>query len=385
MTIREVSSNRDREAFLHLPLEIYKNDPQWIRPLDKDIEEVFDPAKNKFFRHGKCTRFLLENEKGDTIGRIAAFINERTAKKEEQPTGGVGFFECIDDKQAAGLLFSTAKQWLSDRGMEAMDGPINFGERDSWWGLMIEGFSSVPYKMNYNPPYYQALFESYGFQTYFEQWCYSRAIVDQLDGKFEQRHRQIAADPAYSARHLKKNQLDKFADDFRTVYNLAWAKHGGGKALEEKQVRQFFRKMKPVIDERAIWFVYYHNEPVAMWINLPDINQLFRKFNGRFGWMEKIRFLWLLKTNRVTKLIGLVFGIVPDHQGKGVDSFMIVEGARYLLKNTNYTAYEMQWIGDFNPKMVRVAESLDTVKSRRLITYRYLFDRGKSFKRHPQF
>src|SRR5689334_20381419 len=108
MTIREVLHEGDRKAFLLLPLDIYKNDPNWLRPLDKDIEEVFDPAKNKFFKHGSATRWLLEDN-GKLIGRIAAFINERTANKEKQPTGGVGFFECINNKDAAAMLFDTAK------------------------------------------------------------------------------------------------------------------------------------------------------------------------------------------------------------------------------------------------------------------------------------
>lgn len=385
MTIREVSSVKDRSEFLLLPLKIYKDDPHWIRPLDKDIEAVFDEEKNKFFRHGKCTRFLLENEKGNTVGRIAVFINERTSKKEAQPTGGIGFFECINDQPAANLLFETAKRWLADRGMEAMDGPINFGERDSWWGLLVQGFPEVPYKMNYNPPYYKDLFERYGFRTYFEQWCYSRAVDYQLDPKFTVRHAQIKSDPDYRAEHMRKSRLDRYAEDFRTVYNKAWVKHGTGKTLDSKQVRQFFRMMKPVIDEKAVWFVYHKEEPVAMWINLPDINQLFKRFNGRFGWMEKLRFIWLLKTGKVDKLIGIVFGIVPEHQGKGVDSFMIMEGSAVLRAKTNYKRYEMQWIGDFNPKMYRIAESLGTDKNRVLITYRYLFDRNKEFVRHPIF
>lgn len=383
MTIREVSSDRDRKDFLELPIRLYKDDPNWCRPLDKDIEAVFNPDENKFFRHGRCTRFLLHDGKGQTIGRIAAFINDRTSKKESQPTGGVGFFECINDQNAANRLLDAAKQWLADRGMEAMDGPINFGERDSWWGMIVDGFDPVPYKMNYNPAYYNTLFQAYGFKTYFEQWCYSLVVQEPLQDKFQIRHEQLKKENQYKAVHLKKSSLDKFAEDFRTIYNKAWVKHGAGKELEAKQVKQFFRKMKPVIDPKAVWFVYHRDEPVAMFINLPDINQLFRQFNGKFGWQEKLSFLWKLKTGKINKLIGLVFGIVPEHQGKGVDSFMIVESANYIRKHTRYEHYEMQWIGDFNPKMVSVAESLGTVRSRVLITYRYLFDRQKEFVRHP--
>ncbi|MFM8432176.1 MAG: hypothetical protein ACKOA1_05210 [Bacteroidota bacterium] len=382
MNIREVSSEKDKEDFLLLPLKIYRSDPNWIRPLNKDIEEVFDEKKNKFFRHGRCTRFLLFDRNGEVIGRIAAFINDRTSKKEKQPTGGIGFFECIDDQTAADMLFGTSKEWLVQRGMEAMDGPINFGERDGWWGLLIKGFERAPYKMNYNPPYYQKLFENYGFLTYFEQWCFSMKVDDRLADKFSMRHQQIASTPGYRSEHLRKRELDRYADDFRVIYNKAWAKHGAGKELEQKQVRAMFRKMKPIIDERAVWFVYHNDEPVAMWLNLPDINQLFARFNGRFGLIEKLRFLWLIRSGKITKLIGFVFGIVPEHQGKGVDSYIIIEGANVIRAKSNYTEYEMQWIGDFNPKMVRVAEDLGTSKSRVLITYRYLFDRSLPFERH---
>src|SRR5205085_1336858 len=115
---------------------------------------------------------------------------------------------------------------------------------------------------------------------------------------------------------------------------------------------------------------------------IPDINQLFGKFNGRFGIYEKLRFMWMLKNRPPEKIIGFVFGVVPEHQGKGVDSYMIVEGTKVMLSQKVYKQYEMQWIGDFNPKMVILAENLGTQKSRILKTYRYLFDRTIPFERH---
>ena len=383
MKLTEVLSDQDKKDFLLLPLKIYKDDPNWCRVLDKDIEEVFDPKKNKFFRHGQCTRFLLKDDDGIVIGRVAAFINDKTSQKEEQPTGGMGFFECIDDRRAAHLLFDQCKRWLMERGMEAMDGPINFGERESWWGLIVKGFTPPLYKMNYNMPYYQDFFESYGFKTYFEQWCYTLKVHDKILDKFHDRHAKIASNPDYRADYLRKSNLEKYAEDFRTIYNKAWAKHGGGKELDSRQVNTFFKKMKPVIDEKIIWFVYYKNEPVAMWVNLPDINQIFRKFNGKMSLIEKIRFVWMLRQRKIRNFIGLVFGIVPEHQGKGIDSYMILEGATFIRNEKLYEDFEMQWIGDFNPKMVSVAENLGTQKSRILKTYRFLFDPKKEFKRHP--
>src|SRR5690606_36150984 len=127
MKIVEVTDEKTATDFLELPTTIYAGDPNFIRPLDNDINKVFDRSRNKFFNHGTCSRWMLYNNRGTAIGRVAAFINEANAYTFDQPTGGMGFFECINDQDAANLLFDTCKAWLQERGMEAMDGPINFG------------------------------------------------------------------------------------------------------------------------------------------------------------------------------------------------------------------------------------------------------------------
>ena len=381
MRMHEVRTDADKKAFLQVAVDIYKNDPNWIRPLDKDIEEVFDTEKNKFFKRGECTRWVLADDSGKYIGRVAAFVNRQY--KQEQPTGGIGFFECIDDQHTANCIFDFCKQWLQERGMEAMDGPINFGERDKWWGVVVEGYYAPLYGMNYNPPYYVTLLENYGFQTYFNQVCFAMKVDTRLDNKFYERHAHIESDSNYTAVKLKKSQLEKFAKDFTYVYNKAWAGHGGGKSLEEKQVQKLFKTMKPVMDEDISWFAYYKDEPIAMWVNLPDLNQYFKYMNGKFGILQKLRFLWLQKFGKCSRFVGLVFGIIPEFQGKGVDAYIIVEGAKVIQPMSSYDDYEMLWIGDFNPKMINIAESLGTYRSRTLRTYRFLFDRTKEFNRHP--
>lgn len=380
MRMQEVRTEADKRAFIQVAIDIYNDDPHWIRPLDKDINEVFDPGKNKFFKRGECARWLLADASGKYIGRIAAFVNRQY--KQDQPTGGIGFFECVNDQAAANLMFDQCREWLLERGMEAMDGPINFGERDKWWGLLTDGYYSPLYGMNYNPPYYVQLFEQYGFKVYYNQVCFGRKVNSKLDDKFIERHTKIASDPGYRASMIKKNRLEQFAKDFTYIYNKAWAGHGGGKSLEEKAVQKLFKTMKPVMDEHLVWFVYYKDEPIAMWVNLPDLNQWFKHMNGKFGLLQKLHFLWLKAFGRCNRFVGLAFGIIPDFQGKGIDSYMIIEGAKMIQAMARYDDYEMQWIGDFNPKMINIAESLGTHRSRMLATYRYFFDRTKEFHRH---
>src|SRR5687768_15199586 len=127
MQLTEVSDKKSSRDFLLVNVEINRGNPEYIRPLDKDINLVFDPAKNKTFRFGEVIRWVLRDDKGKKIGRIAAFMNKRYKNKNDNMTvGGIGFFDCIDNQEAADKLFNTAKEWLSQKGAEAMDGPINF-------------------------------------------------------------------------------------------------------------------------------------------------------------------------------------------------------------------------------------------------------------------
>ena len=380
MEVIEVNNPETAEAFLKLPLFIYKDDKNWIQPLYQDIEAVFDYEKNKLFKEGaQLKRWILKNDQ-KTIGRIAAFVNPNY--KEALPTGGIGFFECTNSKEAAHILFDTARIWLQEQGMQAMDGPINFGERDQWWGLLVEGFHPPLYNMNYHLPYYKELFESYGFQNYFNQECFTLSIDAKLSERMNNFHNRLVKSNMYRAEHLQKKNLSKYIRDFLIIYNDAWSVHGGGKQLTLKQVEAIFKEMKPVIEEKLVWFVYHDERPIAFWVNLPDLNHYFKKLKGKFGLWQKLKFLYLQKFTTNTKAVGLVFGVVKEFQGRGVDAYMIIEGRKVIARDLQYTDYEMQWIGDFNPKMIKIAYELGAHLSRRLTTYRYLFDKNIPFEKH---
>ncbi|MEP0713407.1 hypothetical protein [Algoriphagus sp.] len=386
MQLIEVTTPAHQKEFIEMAVRLYKNEKNWIRPLDADIEGLFHKETNKLFRNGaKAKRWLLQNEAGETIGRVAAFINPKM--KEKQPTGGLGFFECIDDQDAAFLLFDTAKAWLESEGMEAMDGPINFGERDKWWGLLVDGFTEPNYNMPWNFKYYQKFFEDYGFQIYFKQFTYARNVQGLgFDDKMIARAKLVMDNPDYEFHYLKGKELkEKAPDYFMTVYNKAWARHMG-KSLSLKEAQMMFAKMKPIIDEKLIYFGFYKGEPVSFFIQIPEINQIFKHVNGKMDLIGKLKFLWYKTFSPPNKMLGLVFGVVPEHQGKGVESAMIISYDKMSGKaDFQYKTIEMNWIGDFNPKMMRVCEQLlaDIYKTHH--TYRFLFDRDKPFERHRIF
>ncbi|HRI79881.1 MAG TPA: hypothetical protein PLR06_10140 [Cyclobacteriaceae bacterium] len=386
MQIAEVRTKEDLREFLMLPVRLYKSTPQWIRPLDSDVESVFNPEKNKAYRGGSCIRWLIRNDKNETVGRVAAFIIDKLVRKgNDQPTGGMGFFECINDKTVAFALFDQCKNWLQAHGMEAMDGPINFGSRDRWWGLLVEGFENEPnYQCNYNFPYYQNFFESYGFQLYFNQFTYARKVMEGLSPRLDHKAKLVARDPNYSFRFIAKKELHKLPEYLHDVYNKAWSNRAETPELNMAQAKLLVKQMKPILDEQLLWFGFYKDEPVAFFISLPEINQIFKYVNGKLDWLGKLKFVWhkMRRTNR--KMFGILFGVVPEHQGAGVDGAIIM-AARELFQTGRfrYTEFEMNWIGDFNPKMIQVVEQVGGYISKRHITYRKLFDESKPFKRHP--
>lgn len=378
MDIIEVTEKKTIKDFLNLPYSIYKNDPNWIPHLKQDIEKVFDPKQNKAHTNGKIIRWVLKKD-NKTIGRVAAFINH-----EKPSDGGIGFFECTNNQEAANLLFNTSKEWLIKNGAEHMDGSINFGEKNMFWGVLIENFTDPnSYAMNYNLPYYKDLFENYGFQVYYNQLMYKRDIETPVREVFLRKYDRIIEDENFTISNAKKLSTNEIADNFRKVYNAAWGGHDGFKMMEESTARKIMQALKPVYDPEIMVFVYYKGKPIAFYINIPELNEIFKYVNGNLNWLGKLKFLYH-KWNKTPKtMVGIVFGVDKNYQGKGVEGAMIKWSQLNIAGKTQYNKTVLTWIGDFNPKMLKVCDNLGATVYRKYATYRFLFDREKTFTRCP--
>jgi GNAT superfamily N-acetyltransferase len=373
MQISEVRDKKGQQDFLNAAREVYKNDPVWVCPLDNDVEAVFDPRKNNFHQFGECTRWVLHDHNGKLIGRIAAFINKKKAYNYEQPTGGCGFFECVDDHNAADLLFDTAKDWLSQRGMQAMDGPINFGENDMWWGLLVEGFSKPYYGMNYNPPYYKRLFEQYGFRPLYEQISNKLSKNNPFPERFTKIANWVASKPGIEIRHLEIRHLKKYAHDFLEVYNDAWRDFENFTPITEATIMESFEKMKPIVNEKLIWFAYVDGKPASFVLILPDTNELIRGLNGKLDLWGKIRFLWNKHVVGNQRMRAVIMGTAKSYQRLGLESALFIKIKDYARSTPYYTELELSWVGDFNKAMLSIHQATGAVFAKKHITYRYHF------------
>lgn len=374
MQLIEVTNKKTAKVFLDVPRKLYRDDPNWICPLDNMVEAVFDRKKNVFFTHGDAIRWILLDEKNNPTGRVAAFINKKKAYNYNQPTGGMGFFECINDKEAAETLFNACIKWLKERGMEAMDGPINFGENDNFWGLLVEGFMPPSFGMNYNFPYYKKFFEDFGFKSYFEQVTNHLDLTVPFPERFWKIANWIRKRPGYTYKHFKFKDAEKFVEDLKTVYDKAWVYHENFTPINKKDVWESFKKAKPIIIEEFIWYVYYNGEPVAFLVMLPDANQIFKHLNGKLHLINKLRF-FLLKMRKVyTQTRITVMGVVPEHQKKGIESAIFWHMDKVMPKWPKIETIELSWVGDFNPKMRALHDAVGGKFVKKHITYRKLFN-----------
>lgn len=387
MKLIEVRGKKLNNDFHQVPFVIYKDDQNWIPNLKQDIDKIFNPQKNKLYNlGGEAIRWVLRDNSGDLIGRVAAFINPKTIDVDPHKLriGGIGFFECIEDQKAANVLFDACKKWLEEREIVGMDGSINFGERNEFWGVLVENFTDPPvYQVNYNPPYYKSLFERYGFQVYFNQILFFRLTHDKLSVLYDRAYNFWSKDAQFEVKTIEGIPLKKVAEDFRIVYNGAWATHKGFKKMKPEAAQKIMQSIKPIIDPKIIVFVYYKKKPIAFYVNIPELNEVFKYVNGNLNWLGKIKFLFYKWAKPPKTMVGIVFGVIKEYHGKGVDAAMIRWYRDNIVDIAGYDKTVLTWVGDFNPKMINVSKSLGGKEYRKLSTYRFLFDSNARFERHP--
>lgn len=366
----QVEDRRSEETFLNVPETILGQDKHWIPHLRSEVKSIFDPARNPYFQHGTARRWILVTESGEVIGRIAAFINFKKMYEGDRKIGCIGFFECVNNREAAFILFDTAIQWLVERyQVSVIDGPVNFGENDKYWGLLVKGFTPPSYGMNYNPPYYQDLFESYGFRIQYRQLT---TRVD-LGKPFPERVYRIAerviTSNKYTFKPFRYADQEKFIKDFVDIYNQAWASFKNFQPMEADVVRKSLSELKPIINDSLIWFAYAGNNAVGFLMAVPDLNEIVKYTDGRLNMWGTIKLLFYKHWKGFSCLRVIVMGIVPEFQQRGLESALIVQ-AYEKGKANRYKHVELAWVGDFNDKMIAVHKAMGAVEDKQHATFR---------------
>lgn len=384
MEVIRVAGKNSVKQFHEIADKIYRHDSNYTPMLRPMVEDIFNPGKNTKFKDGDACRWIIFKN-GKCLGRIAAFYDSDYSKAYDQPTGGIGFFECVNNKEAAFLLFDTAKEWLRENGQEAMDGPINFGENFFYWGLLLDGAKPQTFGMQYHPSYYREFFKEYGFKIFYKQLSYSLDITNpDLPDRFWRIAERVSKKPEYTFEHFTFKEQDRFIYDFIEIHRQAWSGHGNYKPARYSQLKEMIDEARFILDEEFIWYVYHNNEPIGFYMMIPDVNQLIRKLkSGKMNWLNVLKLIYYKKTKIITRCRVIVLGVVPKFQRRGIESGIFHHLKKVMLRKSWYNDMEMSWIGDFNPKMIAMFKSFGATQTLTHATMRYLFDRKKEFKRAP--
>ena len=381
MKLIEVKNKKTARQFLDVARILYKDEENWVCPLDRNINAIFNRETNAFYDHGDAIRWILVGDDGKLIGRVAAFIDEKKSKNFDQITGGMGFYECIHSQDASFMLFDACKTWLEKRNAEAMDGPINFSENDNFWGLLVEGFIQPSYGMNYNFPYYKDQFEAYGFYKFYEQVSNHLDLRKPFPERFWKIADRILARDEYQVKHFEYKNAEKYIEELISIYDKAWVYHEHFQPLERKVVLEAMRKAKPILEEKFIWFAYHNDEPIAFLVMLPDVNQILKHLNGKLHIWNKLRFLYLKRNKTMTRTRITVMGVVPQYQRHGIESAIFKNMDNVMKTKPHIDTIEMSGVGDFNTKMRALHEAVGGKFAMRHWTMRKLFDQNKEAKR----
>ena len=376
-----VENTADIKKWHQVPHTIYRNDDNWIAPLEGMIEDVFTKGKNVLLDDGEAKRWFVLDQNKNYVGRIAAFYNPRKANKGLYRVGGAGFFECIDNQEVADLLFDTARQWLEKNNMQVFDAPVNFGENDNFWGLLVEGFEPPVFGMNYNPPYYQKLFENYGFIQIYEQISKRMHMPTAFPERLEKIMEYVKQKHEIEYVFFDKKNVEKFVDDLIHIYNDAWVFHPEFTPLKKAQVYKAMNNLKDLLVETMITFAYVKGEPAGFFMAIPDFNQIIKPFKGKIPFIEKIKlflrkgkdFQWYVDKGILTRGRVTLLGIRPKFQRLGLESGLIITPFKLAVKR-GFVESEISWVGDYNPKMMALLNSFDARLSGRFWTMRYAID-----------
>jgi len=323
--ISEVTSQRERDAFIKFQWRIYANDPAWVPPLIIERKAFLDAKRHPFYRHGDAALFLAQKN-GKIAGRIMASDDPNYNSLHETNVGCFGLFECIDDQEVAAALFDAAASWLHKQGRTEIMGPIDYST-NYVCGLLIDGFRFPPTILTaHNPPYYRQLIESNGFvktKDWYAWWFAdpSRAVADlrRLATRY-QRRGPVTIRPA----NLKNIRGE--SRRLREIYNQAWAKNWGFVPFTEPEIEFMTNELKPLLIPGFAWIAESGNEPVGFALGLPDINVVLRDLNGRltrFGLPIGLIKLLLYK-NRVQKGRLIALGVVQKYRRAGIAEMLVL-------------------------------------------------------------
>jgi GNAT superfamily N-acetyltransferase len=365
LQISPVGTDAELLEFISFPWQVYRDDPYWVPPLISERRSFLDPTKNPFFEHARAGYFLARRD-GRVVGTIGAFTNDRYNEFHEINTGFFGFFEVLDDPEAAAALLETAEKWAAEHGHEAILGPAQFSTNDEC-GLLVDGFEDRPrILMTYNPPRYRTYLEAGGYVKAMDLWAYSLDLKDFQGGsaiphKLVRVAEKVAARGKLHVRNVNLKDFDAELERVKRIYNKSWERNWGFVPMTDPEFVRLGEQMRAFLDPDLVVVVEHEGEAVGFGLTVPDLNQPLWKAYPKPGRPEALtmaRLMWNWKVRgQVDWLRVIALGVLPEYRAQGVDALMYFETAKRALPK-GYKFAEMSWILENNDMMNRAIRAL---------------------------
>ena len=349
--VREVSKSDQEELkkFVSLERELLGSYPHFIPNIDDDIMYQLS-GQSPFFSEMEYTMFVASNGSED-VARCAALINRKYQKAKNEAVGFIGYFASApENNQLVREMFGQAETWLKERGVKRIIAPYD-GAIYLDFGFRTAAFDEEPiFPFKWHPPYYRDYMHEAGFEPSYPLWSY---IVDFSSDKYLAIAQQVKDNQAVRVRPLNKNNWDEEMDIQRRVLNEAFKNEWEYYPLSREEFHDFYDPLKEFIDPRQMLVAEIDNEPVGICMGYPDINHVWKSFNGSIGNVEDLKNAF---TNY--KRAGLVIiGVLPEARGNGVARLLAVTlFQRYQEHGLKEAAYHL--VNEVNEKSRKFAEAL---------------------------
>jgi len=373
----KIVNKKQVDAFHQFPFSIYENYPNWIPPFRFEIENIFNADKNSFFEKGECERFLMYDE-NQLVARFALMNHSEKDKVLNPKMGGMGFVEFINDQAVVNAMIEFSKEWHQKRGYKAFRGPVNFGENDNFWGLLVENFEEPPvYGMHYHAPYYKGLLENTGAEKLDDHWSYKRDFDKDLPERLVRITNRIESSKGVHLRPIDFRNIESDAEAIRNIYNESWRNQDITEREEEfteltqEKVEEMVQKLKPIMIPESVLIAFVNDEPASFIVCIPDLNEISAETGGRLRWWHYLKLFRFKK--RARHLRSVVFGTLPKYRKRGLEALTFIRGIQMTKKAAPTLEYlEGAWVSEKNWLMQNSLEALGCHHHKTHRTYKWI-------------
>ncbi len=340
--IRQMRRLPGRRTFVDVPFRIHGGNPAWIPPLRISVYDRLSP-RHPATAHQKTALWVAFRD-GRPVGRVAACIDSQFNTYHSCNWAWIGFYDCFDDAEASGALFDAACTWARLGGADTVIGPANYTTNDEL-GLLVEGFEDPAALLTLeNPPYYERLWTSYGWEQAMDLWAwrFERSATN-LSERQQRTLARIEKRAGVRARSIDMSDFDAEVSRFFEIYNAAWQNNWAFAPMPEPEIRHLARQLKTVIrPEWAFGLETLDGTVVAVCLAVPDLNQVMRKVrSGRLvplGWYPLVR-----ESKTVTRARVWALGVRPDYQHLALGPLLYREIVERLMADEHIETAEASW------------------------------------------